>query len=100
MMDDTRTIITAEQEELQRGILTERQKDVEFLKQWDDAANYPACPVGITLLREFAEAYPSLYFGIVSKNISGYQWRPDLATNPKWIAYRQHWGTCDDCMEV
>jgi hypothetical protein len=99
-MEDTRTIIPAEQEAQQLDQLTERQKDVEFLNQWTASEDYPACPVGITLLRGFAEAYPALYLGIVSKNLSGHQWRPDLATNPKWVAYRQHWGTCVDCMEV
>jgi hypothetical protein len=98
-MEDTRSIVLAEQEDQQREALTERQKDVEFLKQWEAAEYYPACPIGITLLRQFAEAYPGLYIDFVSKNVSGHQALPALARNPKWIAYRHHWGTCDDCME-
>jgi hypothetical protein len=95
-----REIIPAELEATQHDQLTEKQKDVEFLNQWAGSEYYPACPIGITLLRQFAEAYPGLYIDFVSKNVSGHQSLPALARNPKWIAYRQHWGTCDDCMEA
>jgi hypothetical protein len=99
-MEDTRVIIPAKEEAEQLDTLAGREKDLLFLQQWRLVEDYPACPTGITLLREFAEAYPSLYWDFVAKNPRGHQTLPALGRNAKWIEYRHHWGTCADCMEV
>ena len=78
----------------------ERALDLEFRKQWSRPEDYPACPAGLTLLRRFAEAYPDLYETFVAHSPDAPKSVPALTRNPKWIEYRVHWGTCDDCMEV
>jgi hypothetical protein len=65
---ETRSIITVEEEnrlleeaaKLQQAAVEtgESARDREFCKQWKMMDDYSCCPVGVTLLRRFAEAQP------------------------------------------
>jgi hypothetical protein len=99
-MEDTRTIIPIEAEEKTESQRSEREKDLAFLAQWKTLDDYPACPIGITLMRCFAEAAPELWYQFVERNPSGHQSVPAVLRHPKWVEYKVHWGTCNYCMEA
>ena len=97
---DERTIIPIDVEHAQTTLERERELDLLFRQQWKLVEDYPACPVGLTLLRRFAEARPDLFDYFVKKDLSTQPPVPAVLRNPLWIAYQQHWTTCDNCMEV
>lgn len=76
----------------------EQAKAKEFERQWD-ADTLPACPNGLTLLRNFAEAHPSLYI-LASQNHFIDPTHPAVRTNRMWLAFAAHCSICENCNEV
>ncbi|SNS40708.1 hypothetical protein SAMN05421770_101844 [Granulicella rosea] len=91
----------------------EKRKDQEFTRQWErlrdapadtspvsilSVEDLPACPVGIRLLRIFAEAHPGPYELALQKGL--YDLTPPVfAKLPRWQAFVQHRKCCADCNE-
>ncbi|ADW69057.1 hypothetical protein AciX9_2012 [Granulicella tundricola MP5ACTX9] len=96
---DERTIITAEAEAQDSERTETQQRDLQFLTQWKSIEEYPACPVGIGILRQMAEVSPGAYELAVARGFD----RPDhplLQRNPLWRAFVEHRNTCGECNEV
>ena len=97
---DERTIIPIDVEHAQTTLERERELDLLFRQQWKLVEDYPACPVGLTLLRRFAERQPDLFEFYVRRNLTQEVTVPAILRNPLWIAYQKHLDTCEDCNEA
>jgi hypothetical protein len=107
---DTRSIITVEEEnrileeaaKLQQAEVEaeEPAKDREFCKQWKTMDDYLCCPVGVNLLRRFAEAQPEKYdFFVKGREIETVT-APAVLRHAAWKPFSEHRNTCDDCREI
>lgn len=70
----------------------------EFAAQWrlDDL---PACPAGLVILRDFAEAAPDLYAVAREAHFIDVTDR-DVAAHPFWQVFEDYFALCGDCNEV
>ncbi|ADW69033.1 hypothetical protein [Granulicella tundricola] len=96
---DERTIVSVADEQQAGQVNEVRQHDLRFLAQWKSIEEYPACPVGIGILKQMAEASPGAYELALSKGMD----RPDhplLIRNPHWRAFVAHYQACENCNEV
>jgi len=77
----------------------ERLLDEHFREQWSYAEEIPACDEGLILLQVFAEAHPAAYQLALQKGFVDLT-HPGFGRMAKWLAYSQHWSTCEMCNEV
>jgi hypothetical protein len=81
------------------GEHVEATPEREFAQQWADAEEMPACDAGMVLLRQFAEASPTLFEWVMQRGFTD-PTHPAFARNARWKAFATHRSTCEKCNEV